>query len=456
MVAVKFRKELSAFAFLGMLAPPLMQTVNIGLIGGGTVGGGVYKALRRNGALMASRLGVRLRVTRVAVSNVRKLRAVKFPRGILTRDWEGVVADPKIDLVTELVGGTDVARQVALCALRAGKPVVTANKALLAFHGEQLFQAARKHDANLYYEASVAGGVPIIKILREGLVGNRITRLYGILNGTCNYILSRMASEGAEFAEMVAEAQQMGYAEAEPSLDVDGHDAAHKAGILASLAHGFWVNPKSVYTEGIRNITPLDLEFARKLGYAIKLLGIVKGNDGALVQVSVYPALIPSGHVLASVGGVYNGILVRGDVVGDTLYYGQGAGQDATASAVLSDLADAALDLKHDTPDRRYAFVPHDTNGAVQSIDSVSCSFYLRLNVVDRPGVLAQIASILARSRIGISSVMQPEGHEGASVPLILMIHDAPNAAMQKALAAIRRLKAVKGWPVLLRVEDFS
>ncbi len=439
-----------------MLAPPLMQTVNIGLIGGGTVGGGVYKALRRNGALMASRLGVRLRVTRVAVSNVRKLRTVKFPRGILTRDWEGVVADPKIDLVAELVGGTGVARQVALGALRSGKPVVTANKALLAFHGEQLFRAARKHDANLYYEASVAGGIPIIKILREGLVGNRITRLYGILNGTCNYILSRMASEGADFSDMVAEAQQMGYAEAEPSLDVDGHDAAHKAGILASLAHGFWVNPKSVYTEGIRNITPLDLEFAQKLGYAIKLLGIVKGNGGAPVQVSVYPALIPSGHVLASVGGVYNGILVRGDVVGDTLYYGQGAGQDATASAVLSDLADAALDLKHDTPDRRHAFVPHDTNGAVQSIDNVSCSFYLRLSVVDRPGVLAQIASILARGRIGISSVIQPEGHQGASVPLILMIHDAPNAAMQKALAAIRRLKAVKGGPVLLRVEDFS
>ncbi len=433
-----------------------MQTVNIGLIGGGTVGGGVFKALRRNGALMASRLDVRLRVTRVAVSNVRKKRAVKFPGGVLTGDWEDVVADTKIDMVAELMGGTTTARKVALAALRAGKPVITANKALLAFHGEQLFRTSRKHGANLYYEASVAGGIPIIKILREGLSGNHITRLYGILNGTCNYILSRMGSESAEFAEMLAEAQQMGYAEAEPSLDVDGHDAAHKAGILASLAHGFWVNPKSVYTEGIRNITPLDLEFAGKLGYAVKLLGIVKGDGGSPIHVSVYPALIPSDHVLASVSGVYNGILVRGDVVGDTLYYGQGAGQDATASAVLSDLADAALDLKHGTPDRRHAFVPHDTNGAVLSIDNVSCSFYLRLSVVDRPGVLAQIASILARGRIGISSVIQPEGHQGASVPLILMIHDAPNAAMQKALAAIRRLKAVKGEPVLLRVEDFS
>jgi homoserine dehydrogenase len=447
---------LSAFAFVGMLARPLMQTVNIGLIGGGTVGGGVYKALRRNGALMASRLGVRLRVARVAVRNVRKARAVKLPRAILTSNWESVVTDPKIDLVAELMGGTTTAREVALTALRAGKPVVTANKALLAFHGEQLFKAARRHDANLYYEASVAGGIPIIKVLREGLGGNRITRLYGILNGTCNFILTQMQEREVDFDEAVAEAQAQGFAEADASLDVDGHDAAHKAGILASLAHGFWVNPKRVYTEGIRRITPLDLEFAETLGYTIKLLGIVKGNGGSPVQVSVYPALIPSGHVMASVGGVFNAILVRGDVVGDTLYYGQGAGQDATASAVLSDLADAALDLKHGTPDRRHAFVPHDANGAVQSIDAVSFSFYLRLSVVDRPGVLAQVASILARGNIGISSVIQPEGHEGASVPLILMIHDAPNAGMQKALATIRRMKSVKGDPVLLRVEDFS
>ena len=433
-----------------------MQTVNIGLIGGGTVGGGVFKALRRNGALMSSRLGVRLRVSCVAVRNVRKARKVKLPRSVLTKHWQDVVADPKVDLVAELVGGTDTAREVVLAALRAGKPVVTANKALLAFHGEQLFRAARKHGANLYYEASVAGGIPIIKVLREGLVGNRITRLYGILNGTCNFILSRMAAEGAAFGEVLEEAQRLGYAEAEPGLDVDGHDAAHKAGILASLAHGFWVDPRRVHTEGIRHVTPLDLEFAEMLGYSIKLLGIVKGNGGSPVQVTVYPALLPSGHVLASVGGVFNAIYVRGDVVGDTLYYGQGAGQDATASAVLSDLADAALDLKHGTTDRRHAFVPHDTNGAVMALDAANCSFYLRLSVVDRPGVLAQIASILSRGNIGISSVIQPEGHEGASVPLILMIHDAPNAAMQKALAAIRRLKAVKGEPVLLRVEDFS
>ena len=232
-----------------MLARPLMQTVNIGLIGGGTVGGGVYKALRRNGALMASRLGVRLRVARVAVRNVRKARAVKLPRAILTSNWESVVADPKIDLVAELMGGTTTAREVALAALRAGKPVVTANKALLAFHGEQLFKTARRHDSNLYYEASVAGGIPIIKVLREGLGGNRITRLYGILNGTCNFILTQMQEREVDFDEAVAEAQAQGFAEADASLDVDGHDAAHKAGILASLAHGFWVNPKRVYED---------------------------------------------------------------------------------------------------------------------------------------------------------------------------------------------------------------
>ena len=239
--------------------------------------------------------------------------------------------------MVEVIGGTTTAIDVVLTALRAGKSVVTANKALLAFHGEKLFAAAEKSGANLYYEASVAGGVPIIKVLRESLVGNRVTHLNGILNGTCNFILTKMR-EGVDFSAAVKLAQQQGYAESDPSLDVDGHDAAHKVGILASLAHGFWVNPKEVYTEGIAHITPLDLEFAGSLGYAIKLLGIVKKSKKGPLQVSMYPALIPRDHVLANVSGVYNGILVRGDVVGDTLYYGQGAGRDATAGAVLSDI----------------------------------------------------------------------------------------------------------------------
>src|SRR5262249_14510950 len=309
------------------------------------------------------------------------------------------VRDSRIHLVVELMGGTTTAREVVLQALEQGKPVVTANKALLSAHGEELFEAAQRSGTNLYYEASVAGGIPIIKVLREGLIGNRITRLYGIVNGTCNYILTRMKQEGADFAEVLADAQRLGYAEAEPSLDVDGYDAAHKVGILASLAHGFWVNPKQIYVEEIRSITPLDILFADQLGYTIKLLGLVKKTSFASsvsgahrstgcapVQVSVYPALVPNSHVLASVNGVFNAVYVRGDIVGDTLYYGRGAGQDATASAVLSDLADAALDLKFGTRSRIPPFVPHERDGAVLPIAEAVCRYYVRLSGVDRPG----------------------------------------------------------------------
>ncbi len=441
-----------------------MQQVNLGIIGGGTVGGGVYQAVQRNGALMASRLGVTLRVARVAVRNVAKLRAVKIPRALLTTNWRSVVTDPRVDLVVELMGGTDTAREVVLQALRLGKPVVTANKALLSAHGEELFAAAQKSGANLYYEASVAGGIPIIKVLREGLIGNRITRLYGIVNGTCNYILSRMKLEGADFDSVLADAQRLGYAEAEPSLDVDGHDAMHKIGILASLAHGFWVNPKQIFVEGIRSVTALDIQFAEQLGYTIKLLGVVKkaesprnrGDRCAPIQVSVYPTLVPNAHVLASDNHVFHAVYVRGDVVGDTLYYGRGAGQDATASAVLSDLADAALDLKCGTGSRIPPFVPHERDGAVLPMAEVVSRYYVRLRVVDRPGTLAKIAAILAKAKIGISSVIQPEGHEGKSVPLILMIHDATNAAMNQALGHIGQLSVIKGKPMMIRVESFE
>ena len=444
-----------------------MKQVNLGIIGAGTVGGGVYQALQRNGGLMASRLGVRFHVVRMAARNISKRRPVDIPKSLLTSDWRSVADDPRVQIVVELMGGTTTAREVTLRALEQGKPVVMANKALLSAHGEELFAAAQNFGTNLYYEASVAGGIPIIKVLREGLIGNRITRIYGIVNGTCNYILTRMKFEGADFTDVLKDAQRLGFAEAEPSLDVDGHDAAHKIGILASLAHGFWVNPKDIYVEGIRGITKLDIRFAAQLGYTIKLLGIIKCSHGApvrssrkpqgtRVQVSVYPTLVPDSHVLASVNHVYNAVYVRGDVVGDTLYYGRGAGQDATASAVLSDLADAALDLKCGSKSRIAPFVPHEREGAVLQIDEVVSRYYLRLSVIDQPGTLARIAAILGRSKIGISSVIQPEGHEGESVPLILMMHDAPNAAMQKALARIARLPVVKGPPVMIRVESFE
>src|SRR5215510_11753249 len=444
-----------------------MQQVNLGMIGGGTVGSGVFHALQLNGALMASRIGVKVNVRKIAVKAFDEPRPYEIPESYMTTDWQTVVNDPQVDMVAELVGGTTLAKTIILTALKLGKPVITANKALLSAHGEELFAAAQQSGANLYYEASVCGGIPIIKSLREGFVGNRITHLYGIVNGTCNYILTRMKRDGAEFDEVLKEAQRHGYAEAEPSLDIDGHDALHKIGVLASLAHGFWVNPKQIHVEGIRSISSLDIKFADQLGYTIKLLGIVKKITGAdsakpttkagfRVQVSVYPTLVPNSHVLASVNDVFNAILVRGDVVGDTLYYGRGAGQDATASAVLSDVADAALDLKLGTRSRIPPFVPHERDGAVLPIDEVMSRYYVRLNVADKPGTMAKVATILGQANIGISSVIQPEGHLGDIVPLILMIHDATNAAMIKALGKIARLPVVRGTPVMIRVENFE
>jgi homoserine dehydrogenase len=450
------KKELSPRWIRGKVRA-LMQQVNLGMIGGGTVGSGVFHALQCNGGLLASRVGVKVHVRKVAVKAFDEPRPYEIPRALMSTDWRSVINDPDVQVIAELAGGTIIAREMILAALRLGKPVVTANKALLSAHGEELFAAAAQNGTNLYYEAAVCGGIPIIKSLREGFVGNRITALYGIVNGTCNYILTRMKLEGADFAAVLADAQKQGYAETPPDLDIDGWDSQHKIGILASLAHGFWVNPKQIHVEGIRNLTALDIQFSEKMGYTIKLLGIVKKPDkAARAQVSVYPALIPNSHVLASVNGVFNACFVRGDVVGDTLFYGRGAGKDATASAVLSDLADAALDLKFGSKRRVPPFVPHDKAGAVLPMDEVVSRYFVRLMVVDKPGVFARIADILAKAKIGISSIIQPEGHEGETVPVILMIHDAPNAAMKKALAKIAKLGVVKGAPVMIRVENFE
>jgi homoserine dehydrogenase len=434
-----------------------MQQVHLGIIGGGTVGSGVYEALSHNGALLASRLGAKICVERIAVRDLKKKRATKIPAKLLTTDWREVVFDPNVQLVAELIGGTTIAREAILAALKLGKPVITANKALLSAHGEELFAAAKKYGTNLYYEASVCGGIPIIKSLREGFVGNRINALYGIVNGTCNYILTCMKLEGADFGAVLADAQRLGYAETPPDLDIDGHDAAHKTGILASLAHGFWIKPKQIHVEGIREVSALDIKFAGELGYTIKLLGTVKKLQGnGRVQVSVYPTLVPNSHVLASVNGVFNAVFVRGDVVGDSLFYGRGAGKDATASSVLSDIGDAVLDLKSGAKNRLPAFVPHECSGCVAPIDEVVSQYFVRLNVVDKPGVLAKIATIFGQSNIGISSVIQPEGHEGASVPLIFMLHTATNGAAKNALAKIAKLPTVKGKPVMFRVENFK
>lgn len=434
-----------------------MQQVNLGMIGGGTVGSGVFHALQHNGSLLSSRIGVNVAVRRVAVKSLKENRPYQITRKLMTTDWREVVNDPHIHLVAELVGGTTLAKEIILSSLKLGKPVITANKALLSKYGEELFAASKKYGANLYYEASVCGGIPIIKSLREGFVGNRIQALYGIVNGTCNYILTRMKLEGVDFSEVLADAQKLGYAETPPDLDIDGWDSQHKIGILASLAHGFWVRPGEIYVEGIREVSALDIKFAGELGYTIKLLGIVKKMEGGCrVQASVYPTLIPNTHVLASVNQVFNAVFVRGDVVGDTLFYGRGAGKDATASAVLSDLADAALDLKFGTPSRVPPFVSHECKGAVAPVEEVVSQYFVRLNVVDKPGVLARIAAIFGQSGIGISSVIQPEGHEGASVPLIFMLHYATNGAVNIALKKIGKLPVIKSKPVMIRVENFE
>ncbi len=435
-----------------------MQHVNLGMIGGGTVGSGVFHAWQKNGGLMAARLGVKINFRKIAVKAFDEPRPYPIARNLMTTDWQEVVNDPEIHVVIELVGGCGIARTMVLASLAQGKTVVTANKALISAHGPELFAAAAKSGANLYFEASVCGGIPIIKSLREGFVANQFPAIYGIVNGTCNYILSRMKAEGADFAAVLADAQKLGYAETPPDLDIDGHDAQHKIGILASLAHGFWADHHAIHTEGIRDVSKIDMQFAEKLGYTIKLLGIAKRISGRKpgVQVSVYPTLIPNTHVLAGVNGVFNACFVRGDIVGDTLFYGRGAGKDATASAVLSDVADAALDLKNGVKVRVAPFVPCNKGGRITSMAEIVSRYYLRLSVVDKPGTLAKIAAIFAAAKIGISSVIQPEGHEGESVPLILMIHDAPNAAMQRALAKIARLPVVKNPPVMFRVENFE
>ncbi|HZV36086.1 MAG TPA: homoserine dehydrogenase [Verrucomicrobiae bacterium] len=442
-----------------------MKQVIIGMIGGGTVGSGVFHAWQTNGDLMASRLGVKINFRRVAVKALDEPRPYPIPDSLMTTDWQLVVNDPEIQIVIELVGGTGIAKTMILAALAQGKTVITANKALLSAHGRELFAAAARHGANLYYEASVCGGIPIIKSLREGFVANQFPAIYGIVNGTCNYILTRMKQEGAEFADVLADAQKQGYAETPPDLDIDGNDAQHKIGILASLAHGFWVDHLDIHTEGIRDISRVDMQYAQQLGYTIKLLGIAKKqtaaqskgkNSKSKIQVSVYPALVPNAHVLAGVNGVFNAVFVRGDIVGDTLFYGRGAGKDATASAVLSDVADAALDLKCGTKNRVLPFVPHQPEGEVMPIGEVISRYYVRLTVVDKPGTLAKITAILGAAKIGIASVIQPEGHEGSTVPLVLMTHSASNAEMTKALKKIGQLPPVKLPPVMLRVENFE
>jgi homoserine dehydrogenase len=424
--------------------------IGIGLAGLGTVGAGVFKHLQQNRVLIAERLGLELAVRRIAVRDVGKKREVQPSSKLLTNRWEDLVEDPDVHIVVELMGGIEPAYTCVMRALDHGKVVVTGNKALLAEHGAEIFEKGAEKNVPIFFEAAVAGGIPIIKSIREAFIGNHIRSIHAILNGTSNYILSRMTEQAMDFPLALKEAQEAGYAEADPTLDVNGWDAAHKAIILASLAYGFWVNTNQIYVEGIEQIGALDIQFAQKLGYRIKLVATIRANEESLVEVRVHPTFVPKDHVLASVNGVFNALMVHGDIVGDTLFYGRGAGQDPTTSSVISDLAQAAIWF--DSGGKAFGFTPHGLYGKCLPIERVVSGFYLRLSVIDKPGVLAQIASILGSHQIGISSVVQPEGHEGDAVPLVLMIHDAAFGRMQTALELIRQLDCVKANPVLLRV----
>lgn len=430
-----------------------MESIGIGLAGFGTVGGGVYKNLEANRDLLTQRLGVCFDVRKIAVRDLAKSRSVEAPADLFTVDLDSLIDDPGVHVVVELIGGIDQALEFVLKAIRAGKMVVTGNKALLAEHGPEIFHLAREHKVPVFYEAAVAGGIPIIKSVREAFVGNRFESMHGILNGTSNYILSRMTEAGIGFRDALAEAQSLGYAEADPTLDVNGWDAAHKAIILASLAYGFWLDPASVRVEGIESLTAEDIRFASDLHYVIKLLATIKADPEGGIEVRVCPTLIPEKHVLASVNGVFNAVWLHGDVVGDALFYGRGAGQDPTASSVISDLAEAALALASSR--RCYGFTAHDLYGRCKAQEDVVSRYYLRLLVSDKPGVLARIAGLLGDAGIGISSVIQPESHDVGQLPLVLMLHDAHFGATRSAVDAITALDCVQAPPVLLQVETF-
>ncbi len=439
-----------------MTVPVPQRLIHVGLAGLGNVGAGVYKNLEKNRDLIRQRTGADIRVKRVVVRDPSRVRDVAVPAEIISSDWRALVEDPEIQVIVELIGGTTTAHELVCAALRAKKIVVTGNKALLAERGQELFALAEQCGVPIYFEAAVAGGIPIIQVLQEGLVGNRIQSIHGIINGPCNYILTRMSQAGLSYADALREAQEKGYAEADPTLDVSGWDAAHKAIILASLSYGFWIPQNKVHVEGVEAIDPADFKFAQRLGYTIKLLSVIRADDQGLVEVRTQPALVPLSHVLASVSGSFNAVLVHGDIVGETLFYGRGAGQDPTSSSVISDLCEAAAVLVYGA--RHSGFVPHGLYGKSKPVEDTVSHYYLRLTVDDVPGVMAQVAAVLGRRQIGISSMIQPEDLEDTSgrTTIVLMIHDARLGDMQAALAEIAALACVREKPSWMRVETLQ
>lgn len=434
-----------------------MKSLKIGLAGFGTVGGGTYAVLQRNHDLIARRSGVALDVTRVVCRSVERARAVVGSSVCVSNDWHDLVNDPEIAIIVEVMGGTGAARELVMAAIAAGKHVVTANKALLALHGNEIFDAAAKKGVIVAFEAAVAGGVPIIKALREGLAANRIEWVVGIINGTSNYILTQMREKGCSFASALKQAQALGYAEADPTFDVEGVDAAHKLCILSSIAFGVPIDFSAAYIEGISKLNGADIAYAEDFGYRVKLFGITRRTEKG-IQLRVHPALVPHRRLIANVEGVLNAVVVKGDAVGSTLYYGRGAGAEPTASAVIADLVDVArlngAEAEHQVPVLGYraggACLPY------LPMSETVCPYYLRLQVVDEPGVLADVCRIFAERHISIQTMVQKGAQGRGVVDVVFLTHEAKEGEAKAAIASIEELSFVKAPVVMLRIEELN
>lgn len=454
------RKPRQVSARQGGGRPPqfkkVMKDVKIGILGFGTVGAGVVEGIQKNGGLMALRTGFRPVVAKIADLDIETDRGIPVADGVLTADALAVIDDPEIDVVVELVGGVTVAKDFVLRALKNGKPVVTANKALLADFGGEIYKTAKEGGAGIYYEAAVGGGIPVLRSQRAGLIGNQIESIYGILNGTCNYILTRMEREGLPFDEILADAQALGYAETPPDLDIDGIDTAHKAVVLASMAYGAPVPMHACPVSGIRGLDKQDIANADELGYRIKLLAIIKDNDGE-VELSVEPVLVPKDHMIASVSDSFNAVFVKGDIVDDTMYYGRGAGRLPTGSAVIGDIMEAAADRVHGVG------VPVSVTMMLQQDSLCYCPAekiekrcYIRLCLEDKPGAMAQVMGILGRHNISIASVVQKELHESGCAPVVILTQKANEAEFFAAMNEIDALDVSCCGSVRMRLEDFE
>jgi homoserine dehydrogenase len=433
-----------------------MRQINIGLLGCGTVGTGVAKLLIDNQELLSARVGAHLNLKWVADIDIETDRGIRLPEGVFTKNAQKVISDPEIDIVIEMIGGEGIAKDFILKAIENRKHIVTANKALLAGHGNNLFASAAEYGVDLAFEASVGGCMPTVKTMRESLVANHIYAMTGILNGTCNYILSKIADEGISFQEALKDAQKQGYAEADPTLDVGGFDTAHKIAILTALAYGMEINLADVYVEGISRITPLDIEFAEQFGYRIKLLAISK-IENSRVEARVHPTMIPFNNLLASIKGTVNAITIATDAAGEILLYGHGAGMMPTASAVLSDIVDIARNILSGTAGRvpALSYQPENIRRIpILPIDDLVTHYYFRFSALDRPGVLSTISGILGKYGISLQSVHQKGRKMNGAVPVVMLSHLAKEADVKRALSEINALDVVSSEPVLIRIEN--